>query len=514
MSGDGGWIYFHLAILAQGQVVANFLVLWHLFILGVWHPCLAHMAWPTDLQAFASLRACRALYHVSDEVWTSFVATAGDPGDDYRLLSAIPAKVFAATVEQTQLPDGTSLSVVQAAQLGLVYRLARRKQHVDAGLDLAMWTDPDPWAPTQAVSGTPVMATSGTPSTERRMKFTSILDQGDESEFTVANETQKQVWLMKYVNQTGGLPLEQEEPTVEQLSALTKKIQMGATPYADFSVFLPFGRKALRSYKYRSYIAQPDGSYLMREVPGPASFQQWITSYKVYKTALMMLDVISLATLNAYEAHVEKLSKLYEVAGAWHLVVAAEDQARAEHLLRLKVQTAMDVANGLPAPAKWDETNPWEAMFRLLIRDKEYWSEQVHIPANAWISLGAKGLPKTPAESLAAKAMRGGANVLRPDYEDLGKERSASPTARRSKHAVKRDARKRKAASDKEELERFRKQSNGPKGKDSGGKGKPQLCYAWNNNNGACAGLPPGAACQGKCGSPGHPSHLCTSKAS
>ena len=509
----------HLAILAQGQVVANF---WE-FVVPSFLQCLARMLWPLDLQAFSSLRACRAFFQVSDEVWQSFVQAAGDPGDDYRLLAAIPPRIMAATTEQAQLPSGDGLSVIQATQLGLVYRLARRKQHHDAGLDLALWEDPDPWQTPTVSPPTIGPTTTGTTSSERRMKFTAVLDQGDESEFVVATEAQKQMWLMRFVDQTGGLPLEQEEPTIEQLSALMRRIQSGSTPYADFSVFLPFGKKALRSYRYRSYIAQPDGSFLMKEIPGPASYGQWSSSFKVYKTAMMMLDTLSLATLTAYESHVEKLARLYESAGAWHLVVAAEDLARSEHLLRLKVQTKIDLGNGGNPPPKWDEASPWESMFRLLIKDKEFWGEQVHIPANAWISFGSKGVPKTPAEAIASKSIRGGSNTLRPEVEEAKRDRSTSPTARRSKHASRREAKKRRVASDREELASFRKQSANSKGKDAGGKGKQQLCYAWNNNNGACAGLPPGAGCQGKvqrghrctkCGSPGHPSHQCTTKAS
>ena len=37
------------------------------------------------------------------------------------------------------------------------------------------------------------------------MKFSAVLDQGDESEFTIPSETQKQVWLEGYINQTGGI---------------------------------------------------------------------------------------------------------------------------------------------------------------------------------------------------------------------------------------------------------------------------------------------------------------------
>ena len=51
----------------------------------------------------------------------------------------------------------------------------------------------------------------------------------------------------------GRFALEQEEPSTEQVSALLRRVTLGGSPYADFSVWLPFGKKAHRAQKYRSY---------------------------------------------------------------------------------------------------------------------------------------------------------------------------------------------------------------------------------------------------------------------
>ena len=117
----------------------------------------SRMSWPLDLSAFSSLRAARALFSVDDAVWTAFVQSAGGPGDDHRLLAALPPSAIAAAVEGAALVNGDQLTVIQAAQLGLVYRLARRKIHADAGLDLQLWVDPDPWK--EPSNDTPAMPT-------------------------------------------------------------------------------------------------------------------------------------------------------------------------------------------------------------------------------------------------------------------------------------------------------------------------------------------------------------------
>jgi hypothetical protein len=108
---------------------------------------------------------------------------------------------------------------------------------------------------------------------ERKMKFATVLDQGDESEFTIATEEQKQLWLQSFVNQTGSAAEETGE---------------GAGPYADFSAFLPHGGKAHRSQKYRTYI---------HCIPGP--LEQCKACCRVYRAAFMMLDIRTMATCAA-----------------------------------------------------------------------------------------------------------------------------------------------------------------------------------------------------------------------
>ena len=105
--------------------------------------------------------------------------------------------------------------------------------------------------------------------TERKLKLASILDQPDESDFLAVNESQKQIWLQTYATLTGDLPLEQEEPTTEQLSALHPGLMAGQCPFADFAVFLLFGRKAHRAQRYRTDISTPVGFYT-KELPGPS----------------------------------------------------------------------------------------------------------------------------------------------------------------------------------------------------------------------------------------------------
>ena len=172
-----------------------------------------------------------------------------------------------------------------------------------------------------------------------------------------------------------------------------------------------------------------------------------------------------------------------------------------------------------------------ERVVRMLVDDQVYWQEQVHTPATVWISHDEKGSPKTPAERLAPGVFPGGAQALAVDIEGQAKggNTQGEGGARRQSLRDKRAARKRRLAEDRDELHRLRDLRDGgsggaaSKGKGGGksGKGKgneEQLCYAWNNNNGTCAGLAPGQACKANvkrvhkctvCKSPGHRSLSC-----
>lgn len=73
---------------------------------------------------------------------------------------------------------------------------------------------------------TMVTTTPTAPSSERKLKMTQILDQNDDGEFTVQNEEARARWYQQYIAVVGGWPLEEEEPTMEQLSALEKRLQV------------------------------------------------------------------------------------------------------------------------------------------------------------------------------------------------------------------------------------------------------------------------------------------------
>ena len=90
----------------------------------------------------------------------------------------------------------------------------------------------------------------------------------------------------------------------------------------------------MQAQKFKVYMPLGDGTYFMRELPGPQNFQQWMASWKVFKVAALMLGICTLAALVSYEKIVERL--VVQWPSAWGLICQAEDKARAERLEKLK----------------------------------------------------------------------------------------------------------------------------------------------------------------------------------
>ena len=174
--------------------------------------------------------------------------------------------------------------------------------------------------------------------------------------------------LQQYVK-TGAMPEEEEEPTIEQLSALEKKLTLGKPPYCDFGVFAPFGRNALRASKYRTWIPTAEG--------------QPLHAYK--------LQALRGETIEALPGRL----------AFGLLVYAADEMARSQLLSRICIKINMDQKEGRPIPPLFDERKPWETIFKLIPNELKFWQDQIHGPALTWMASGSKGGALTPQEVAA-----------------------------------------------------------------------------------------------------------------
>ena len=136
---------------------------------------------------------------------------------------------------------------VEAAQVGLVWRITRRK----LSGNWASWEDVDPFEAPSDPGAAPsaVKAVEASASGAKKLKMAHILDQGDESEFTLAGAGHITAWFHNFVAIAHGQPDEEETKPNEQLTALNVRVvvQLGS-PCADLAVFTPYARKTTRAH--------------------------------------------------------------------------------------------------------------------------------------------------------------------------------------------------------------------------------------------------------------------------
>ena len=249
-----------------------------------------------DLTHFYQISDLLAHFNVSDDVWDGFLHQIGPLGEDVRLLAALPRLAIVAACSNALHGDGSAFVPVDATQVGLVWRMARRVMAYRAGVAEENFTDEDPWSQsspsTTSTSATPGPTSSGSGVKERVLKMASLIDQQDESELMPPTPDQVHGWVQNFVKIMGSMPDEIEEPTGNQLAGLAKRvISQRGSPYVDFAVWVPFERKLAKNHKFRIYTPLGDGSFLQRDLPGPASFQAWTASWRVFR----MLNISSLA---------------------------------------------------------------------------------------------------------------------------------------------------------------------------------------------------------------------------
>ena len=120
----GGWTTWNRAILAQGGPSSIPVLVEEA---SIRRPARAAMfgTW-RDLTHFYQISDLLAHFNVSDDVWDGFLHQIGPLGEDVRLLAALPRLAIVAACSNALHGDGSAFVPVDATQVGLVWRMARR----------------------------------------------------------------------------------------------------------------------------------------------------------------------------------------------------------------------------------------------------------------------------------------------------------------------------------------------------------------------------------------------------
>ena len=232
----------------------------------------------------------------------------------------------------------------------------------------------------------------------RKLKLKDLVDQVTEDECDVMTEKNVAECYARYETLMGEdeKPAYDEDPTLEQLSAVGYLLRAGINPYVDFGVFGPHGHRILKKIKLSGSKFNNNGELMRIEINGPATYPMWCASWQVYANCLLMHDAVDLGKLVAYK---RKMDTYYQKFGdqAWALQYQTDVRTRHEHFGRLKREGFVSYNHA------WDEhvksgrfpseeaaiatfkhafhpDRPWDYVFAAALKDTQWWLDELELP--------------------------------------------------------------------------------------------------------------------------------------
>ena len=193
---------------------------------------------------------------VADGIYIA--ALLDTPDDEFRAahprtIAGIPDSHFAAALASWEteagVPAGLRLVGAASALMTAARAICRPRP-------LAPATPPSSSLPDHVTSALLALAAgAAAPKARaaRQVKVSTVLDPSDEAEVPTATADQITTWIDNYRAIKHGEPLQDREPTADQIVAISPRvIDLGMEPYADFSVLTPHGRCMAKIQRHRS----------------------------------------------------------------------------------------------------------------------------------------------------------------------------------------------------------------------------------------------------------------------
>jgi hypothetical protein len=257
----------------------------------------------------------------------------------------------------------------------------------------------------------------------KKIKVSTVMDQGSDMEVDLLPPDElaarRRVWFLAQ----GDHPREMQEVTDVQLSALARILEAGLNPKIDMGVWGPHGDRIERTNKFRAWISGPcgeTGRYV--EIPGASSLEQWSVCWEVYRTAMIMEQAASQATLDKYSGDFKEMAATYAPRGCWAICAQADIRCRSEYWPQLKRRMELFHQTS-PQASVFEPARPWNSVIRESVGPSanSFWEQQLMGPARLFLIENGSKRPWAPSEF--------GATVETPtgrDQRDQGKGREAN----------------------------------------------------------------------------------------
>eukprot|EP00435_Cladocopium_sp_Y103_P028091 s625_g7.t1 len=221
---------------------------------------------------------------------------------------------------------------------------------------------------------------AGVPATTRKLKLSAVLDPTLDADIVSLTQQELGVMYQSYKDRFGDYPNQDCDPSGDQVSALRQVLAAGAVPFACFTVFGPHGQRMLRKQTFTGYqLNVATGEWSKKELPGPSSYHAWYQSWRVYRTAMLLLESCDAERLDSYAETIRGYVTQFG-DDAWFLIAKADALMRSEQLERIRRQL-----RGAPALG-YVEAAPWSACYGMACKDHEFWSRELQTPATLFLA--------------------------------------------------------------------------------------------------------------------------------
>ena len=312
---------------------------------------------PTQLAAASSLEDIAALVGMRQEAITHLVGILGEESVTVQDIAALPEGDLSALLDPLLAPDGTEFrpTLVDKARAIRMHRACNDKVGGRR-------------------SGTSPTHTA--PSADRKMKLSALVDTTIEAELQPLDPTTVAAMFERYKALRGDYPLNEHEPTPDQLAAVQQLIRADVPPYVDFSIFGPHGKRMTKKIHLVAHVYDPSsGSYQRQELPGPPNFESWWRCWSVFRCAMLLLEEAKPEPLDHYGELIRDLAHTFSTQ-CWFIIYQADTRMRHEELDRIRRRMLIDE---LP-PQSWGD------VFARAVRHREFWETEVRQKAMLYLT--------------------------------------------------------------------------------------------------------------------------------
>ena len=257
--------------------------------------------------AIVTLEHALAFPGISELLKNALYAELGTP-TVVRDLSFIPRASWDSAVDGIRIDDPPrELNAIEVSKLDQFRRVCRLRTGLTPG-------DPAQELPAIRPAVAVLASTQGPPIpnfSARNLKLSHIIDPTLDAPLVSLSPAKVRLLFEAYALKQGAKPDRAVEPTQDQLSAVQQLLDSDHTPYVDFAIFGPYGKRMLERLTYYAFVSQPDGSWIRRELDGPNSFSVWWSSWRVLRTLLILLNVADPEHLDNYAEHIRNLDLRY-----------------------------------------------------------------------------------------------------------------------------------------------------------------------------------------------------------